>query len=94
MDIGIRILAAWLLLVNLYGFILCRIDKTRAVRHQWRIPEKRFFVTAFLGGGPGVLAGMYTFRHKTKHVQFTAGIPAISIIEYVLIILLLWKIWR
>ncbi len=94
MDIVIKISAVWLLIVNLYGFILCRIDKKRAVKHLWRIPEKRFFITAFLGGGPGVLAGMYTFRHKTKHVRFTAGIPAISIVEYVLIFLLLWKVWR
>ena len=73
---------AYLVMVNLCGFVLCGMDKKKARRGQWRIPEKRFFIIAAVGGGVGVLMGMYKFRHKTKHKSFTIGIPAIIAIEY------------
>ena len=85
-----KFLIAYGLLVNLCGFMLCGLDKRRAVKKQWRVPERRFFLLAFLGGGPGILAGMYTFRHKTKHKSFTAGIPAIIIAECILCGVLWW----
>lgn len=88
MDNVIKFVVAYALLINVAGFVLCFWDKRRAIRHQWRIPELRFFIVALLGGGPGVLAGMYKFRHKTKHKKFTLGIPAIIIAECLLIILL------
>lgn len=90
---GLKFIIAYALMVNLFGFILCFIDKRKAVKNQWRVPEIRFFIVAVLGGGPGVLAGIYKFRHKTKHKKFTVGIPAIIIIECILL-MLLWKVWR
>lgn len=69
--------AAYLTVMNLYLFILCGIDKAKARAGAWRIPEKRFFILSALGGSVGMLIGMYTFRHKTKHRTFTLGIPAI-----------------
>lgn len=77
-------LTAYLLMVNICGFILCKADKERARKNLWRVPEKRFFLIAVFGGGPGVLAGMYMFRHKTRHRSFTLGIPAIIVIECIL----------
>ena len=53
------------------------IDKHKAKKNRWRIPEKTLFLTAILGGSVGSLVGMYTFRHKTKHIQFTLGMPVI-----------------
>ncbi|HIU02426.1 MAG TPA: DUF1294 domain-containing protein [Candidatus Onthocola gallistercoris] len=85
-DIGLAAGILWLLAGNLYGFYLCFTDKRRAVRHQWRIPERRFFLTACLGGSLGVYAGMFAFHHKTKHLSFLVGIPCIFIIQLAIII--------
>lgn len=87
MDL-IKFIIAYLLMVNVCGFALCGLDKNKARKGQWRVPERRFFIIAFLGGGPGVLAGMYGFRHKTLHRSFTLGIPAIIIAECIIILLI------
>lgn len=78
-----------LLAVNLFGVWICWTDKRRARRKKWRVPEKTFFITALLGGGPGVWAGMYLFRHKTKHWYFVVFIPLITLAEYGLAVWLL-----
>lgn len=80
-----KFFAIYLLIVNAAGFLLMLIDKKKAVRRRWRIPEKTLFLTAAIGGGVGSIIGMYTFRHKTKHLQFTLGIPAILIVQLVLV---------
>lgn len=64
-----------ILLINLLGYIMVWLDKRRAKRDEWRIPEKRFFKLAFLGGAIGIYFGMKQFRHKTKHSKFVYGIP-------------------
>lgn len=79
-----KILAIYLLIVNAAGFLLMLIDKKKAVRRRWRIPEKTLFLTAAIGGSVGSIMGMYTFRHKTKHLQFTLGMPAILIVQLLL----------
>lgn len=71
----------YLLIINLTGFILMGMDKSRARRHLWRIPEKTLFLTAVLGGSAGALAGMYLFHHKTKHWYFVLGMPVILVIQ-------------
>ena len=76
--------AIYLLIVNAIGFLLMLIDKRKAIRHRWRIPEKTLFLTAAIGGSVGSIMGMYTFRHKTKHLQFTRGMPAILIVQLIL----------
>lgn len=77
--------AIYLLIVNAAGFLLMLIDKRKAIRHRWRIPEKTLFLTAAIGGSIGSIIGMYTFRHKTKHLQFTLGMPAILVVQLVLV---------
>jgi uncharacterized membrane protein YsdA (DUF1294 family) len=77
--------AIYLLIVNAAGFLLMLIDKRKAIRHRWRIPEKSLFLTAAIGGSIGSIIGMYTFRHKTKHLQFTLGMPAILVVQLVLV---------
>lgn len=76
--------AIYLLIVNAAGFLLMLIDKRKAIRHRWRIPEKTLFLTAAIGGSIGSIMGMYTFRHKTKHLQFTLGMPAILVVQLIL----------
>ena len=77
-----NIIALGLILVNLFGLLLCGIDKSRARRGAWRIPERTLFLTALLFGGFGVWAGMYLFHHKTRHWYFVVGIPLIALAEY------------
>ena len=60
--------AIYLLIVNAIGFLLMLIDKRKAIRRRWRIREKTLFLTAAIGGSIGSIMGMYTFRHKTKHL--------------------------
>lgn len=70
-----------ILLVNIIGFIIIGVDKHKAKKKLWRVPEKIFFLIAFFGGSVGVYAGMFFFRHKTKHWYFVLGIPFILIAE-------------
>jgi uncharacterized membrane protein YsdA (DUF1294 family) len=67
----------YLLIANVVGFSLMGIDKSKAKRHAWRIPEKVLFLASLLGGSVGTWAGMYAFRHKTKHWYFVVGMPLI-----------------
>ena len=71
----------YLLIVNAVSFLLMLVDKRSAQKKLWRIPESTLLLSAAIGGSVGALAGMYTFRHKTKHVKFTLGVPAILIAQ-------------
>ena len=82
----------YLLLINAAAFLLMLSDKRRAKKNRWRIPESTLMLSAALGGSIGALAGMYTFRHKTKHIKFTAGIPAILIAQILLVMYILFGI--
>lgn len=82
-----KLLHVYLLLINALGFLLMLIDKYKARKKLWRIPEKVLFTAALLGGSLGVLSGMYTVRHKTKHLSFTIGIPMILAVQIVLAVL-------
>ena len=68
------------------------IDKRRAKKGEWRIKEYTLLMITLLGGGIGTIAGMYTFRHKTKKLKFVIGFPMILIIEVFLVIYLLLKV--
>lgn len=79
-----KYLLLYLLLINAAAFVLMLVDKQKARRNLWRIPESTLMLTAALGGSVGALAGMYTFRHKTRHPKFTIGVPAILILQIAL----------
>ena len=79
-----RWLAIWLLAASVLDFVLMGVDKRRARRSRRRIPEKAFFAVALLGGTPGAIAGMWLFRHKTRHWYFQYGLPAILIAQLAL----------
>ena len=78
----------YLLMINLIGFFMMWSDKRRAKWGKWRIPEQTLFIVTALGGGIGTISGMYTFRHKTKKLKFTIGLPTIVILEIILVIYL------
>ena len=81
----------YLLLINAVGFSLMLIDKWKAKHNRRRIPEATLMTVAALGGSIGSLLGMYTVRHKTKHIKFTVGIPLILIAQIALAIYLIWR---
>ena len=62
------------------------IDKQKAKKGKWRIPEKTLFIITAIGGGIGTIAGMYVFRHKTQKIAFVIGLPMITILEIIAII--------
>lgn len=64
-------------------------DKFKAKKNLWRIPEATLMTVAVLGGSVGSLIGMYTVRHKTKHLKFTLGIPLILAVQVVAAVWLL-----
>ena len=76
----------YLLLINAIAFLLMLVDKRKARKNLWRIPESTLFLSAALGGSIGALAGMYAFRHKTKHLKFILGMPAILALQLGLVI--------
>ena len=62
------------------------LDKRKAIKGKWRIPEKTLFIITALGGGIGTTIGMYLFRHKTQKLQFVLGLPIITVLEFIAII--------
>ena len=86
------LLTIYLILVNAVAFLLMLIDKQKAKKKKWRIPEATLIGSAAIGGSIGALAGMYTFRHKTKHPKFTVGIPVILVLQLILAGVIVWLI--
>ena len=84
-----KLILIYLLIVNALGFLLMLVDKRKAQKNLWRIPESTLLLMAAIGGSIGSIAGMYKFRHKTKHWQFVIGMPAILILQLALAFLLL-----
>lgn len=82
----IRLILLYLLIINAAGFLLMLVDKYKAKKNLWRIPEATLMTAAALGGSIGCLIGMYTVRHKTKHLKFTLGIPVILAVQILLAI--------
>ncbi len=83
------VLLAYLLLMDLLLFAFMGADKRKAKRKAWRVPERALFTLAALGGGAGGILGMLLFRHKTKHVSFILGFPALTVLNGVLAYFLL-----
>jgi uncharacterized membrane protein YsdA (DUF1294 family) len=76
---------AYGLIINLIALILMAHDKSQARKNRRRIPEKTLFLVAALGGSIGSIAGMRAWRHKTKHFAFVFGMPAILVLQAVLL---------
>lgn len=81
----------YLAAVNLAGFLLMGLDKWKAKHRKWRIPEKVLFGAAIAGGSLGAWAGMYVFRHKTRHWQFVVGMPLILAVQAIAAFLLTFQ---
>ena len=80
----------YLFIVNALGFCIMLLDKYFARNNMWRVPESSLFGLAVVGGSLGCLCGMYTLRHKTRHISFVLGMPAILTAQ----IALLWYVYK
>jgi uncharacterized membrane protein YsdA (DUF1294 family) len=78
-------LVIYLIGINVLTLLIYGIDKWKARRGKWRIPEDTLIWLAIAGGSIGALLGMYLFRHKTQHRKFTLGVPAILLVQVTLI---------
>ena len=85
----ITFLIIYFVIINIVGFALMGIDKRKAIKRTFRIPEATLFIVALIGGSIGSILGMQVFRHKTRHWYFVFGMPAILVIQIVLLVLLL-----
>ena len=87
-------LAYYLLGINAFTFIVYGIDKYKAKKARWRIPEATLLLLAVLGGSIGAWMGMKVWHHKTKHKKFKYGIPAILLIQIALMTYLHMNLWK
>ena len=79
-----QLLIIYLVLVNAAAFFLMLADKLKAQKGAWRIPERTLIGIAVIGGSIGAIAGMNLFRHKTRHLKFSIGLPVILAVQVVL----------
>ncbi|MCR5376193.1 MAG: DUF1294 domain-containing protein [Lachnospiraceae bacterium] len=77
----IALVAAILCVTNGIAFVMMWVDKRRAQRHAWRIPERTLLLSAVCFGGIGSFLGMYGFRHKTKHTVFRLVVPIAAAVQ-------------
>lgn len=79
-----QIVIGYLIIINIVTFAVYGIDKIKAKKGAWRIPEKSLLLLAFIGGSLGAVAGMRFWRHKTLHPQFKWGVPLILLLHLAL----------
>lgn len=80
----LEVVKLWLIIINILTYIVYAVDKYKAVHHKWRISEKTLLLCAVAGGSVGALLAMYTVRHKTKHIKFVIGVPAILVVQVIM----------
>ena len=85
-----KALVIYYIIINIILFILMGIDKLRAKKNKWRVPESSLFIISIMGGSIGGFCGMYLFHHKTKKWSFKI-IYALSLVIHIIIIYLLIK---
>lgn len=88
---NLRNIIIYLVIMNLFGFLIMLIDKKKAEYDKWRIPEKTLLLVSLFGGSIGTLVGMYVFHHKTKKARFFIGMPMILIFQIISIVYIIIK---
>lgn len=81
----------YLIVMNIIGFFIMLVDKRKAQKGSFRIPEKTLLLVSLFGGSIGTLIGMYLFRHKTKKLRFVIGFPMILIFQIIVAIYIIVK---
>lgn len=91
--VNVKYIIIYVVIINIIGFFSMWYDKFKAKKGYWRTPEKTFFIITAIGGGIGTITGMYTFRHKTKKLKFTLGLPTILILEIIAVVYIILRIY-
>ena len=86
-----KVIAIYLFIINAAGFLVMTADKLFARSKSWRVPESTLLGVAAIGGSIGIWASMYIVRHKTKHIKFVIGVPAILVLQLILVLYLLLR---
>ena len=84
-----KFLLAYLVIINALGFLFMLIDKRKAQKNLWRIPERTLLGIVIFGGGLGLFCGMQTFRHKTQKLKFSLGVPLILAVQILIAVFIL-----
>ncbi|MBQ3512665.1 MAG: DUF1294 domain-containing protein [Lachnospiraceae bacterium] len=89
-KVNVKIIIFYLLVINLISFLMYGMDKKKARKKEYRIPEKTLLLVGAIGGSIGAMAGMKVFHHKTKHKKFVLGIPLMFVFQC----FVLWWLWK
>ena len=81
-----RMILLLLLAMSIISFVTFGIDKWKAIHQKWRIPEATLLLLAFIFGGPGALAGMIIFHHKTRKWKFRILVPLFTVVEIMAVV--------
>lgn len=74
----------WLIICSICSFIQMGYDKRKAIKREWRVPEKSLWLLALIGGAPGAFLGMIVFRHKIKKMKLVVGFTLLMLIDFVI----------
>ena len=91
METMSELLIVYVVAVNVVAFVVYGVDKYKAQKAKWRIRESTLLLLAAIGGSAGAWLGMKIWRHKTRHVKFRYGVPAILLIQLVGMLCFLWN---
>ncbi len=86
-----QLIIIYIIAINIISFIVMGVDKRKAQKRAWRIPESTLFVLAIIGGSIGSILGMHLFHHKTRHWYFLYGMPAILVVQILLVLALIFS---
>ncbi len=83
---ALEFLYIYLVIINIVAFITMAMDKRRALRHRWRIPERVLFLLAIFGGSTGALLGMWLLWHKVRKKLFAVGLPILLMVHMLVLL--------
>ena len=86
-------IAIYIVVINLFAYILYGVDKSKSKKEMWRISERALIIIALVGGSVGALLAMKKFHHKTKHKRFTLGVPFILIVQLLILLLFVYQLF-
>ena len=85
----LKMAGIYLILINIISFIQFGLDKYKARKGMWRIPESTLLLAAAVGGALGAWIGMFVFHHKTKHLKFILCVPLFLLLHILLLFVLI-----